>query len=130
MSVDNRPAREIWASSNDKLSKLENHELEHYRLLKQYEDQIRFICDRLRETREERRKFFDEQLPEILRRLRDEAYVDEAALPEWRDMLTTQMGRSFEMSESLLSRYVMITPVEKLEKEILGLCQDNAQSQK
>ena len=85
-------------------------------ILKKYEDQVRFIWEKLESIREERVTFMSETIPEIKKTLEEQQISKEHA-EEWMDSLTRDMNRSLNISEKLLNDFYVAT-ADELRKEI------------
>ena len=85
-------------------------------ILKKYEDQVRFIWEKLKSIREERVTFMSETIPEIRKTLEEQQISKEHA-EEWMNSLTRDMNRSLNISEKLLNDFYVAT-ADELRKEI------------
>ncbi len=71
-------------------------------LIREYKDEFDYVQNSLKELREEERKFYKEDLPEIIDVLKADD-VREEARQVWVDELKENMEKSFKMSEELLN---------------------------
>ena len=85
-------------------------------ILKKYEDQVRFIWEKLESIREERVTFMSETIPEIKKTLEAQQISKEYA-DEWMASLTRDMNRSLNISEELLNDFY-VAKADELRKEI------------
>lgn len=84
------------------LYEYEKHYLE---MVKKYSQEIKFIEDMLSDFRKEQERFYSETLPDIIKKLNQDAGVDEAMKKLWLNRLTTNIERSFTLSETLINDY-------------------------
>ena len=84
------------------LYEYEKHYLE---MLKKYSDEIRFIQDMLARFRNEQELFYHKLLPDISKKLSEDAGIDDEMKKIWLNRLTTNIERSFSLSETLINDY-------------------------
>lgn len=86
------------------LYEYEKHYLE---MLKKYSDEIKFIQDMLSDFRAEQTKFYEQVLPNIIDKLNSDEGIDAEMKRTWLNRLSTNMERSFNLSESLINDYAV-----------------------
>ena len=74
-------------------------------MLKKYSDEIRFIQDMLARFRNEQELFYHKLLPDISKKLSADAGIDDEMKKIWLNRLTTNIERSFSLSETLINDY-------------------------
>lgn len=84
------------------LYEYEKHYLE---MIRKYRDEIEFIQNLLKEYREEYTEFYENTLPEIKNKMIEDVCIDDEMKKVWLSRLTTNMERSFGLSESLINDY-------------------------
>lgn len=85
---------------------LYDYEKHYMELVRKYGNEIQFISDMLQNFRKEQELFYKETLPEIKEKLsQDSAGVDEEMKRVWLQRLTTNIDRSFGLSETLINGY-------------------------
>lgn len=84
------------------LYEYEKHYLE---MVKKYSEEIKFIQDMLIEFREEQEMFYNQVLPEIIDKLNKEDGIDDEMKRIWLKRLSTNIERSFSLSETLINDY-------------------------
>lgn len=84
------------------LYEYEKHYLE---MIKKYSEEIKFIQDMLVEFREEQETFYDNVLPDIIDKLKRDDGIDEEMKKIWLERLSTNIERSFKLSETLINDY-------------------------
>ena len=108
---------------NPTLEELRKYQKHHMELLKNYGEQVAFMDKMLRDCREERKKFFAEDLPKISKKLTDE-HVDDAIRKEWLTRLEKAMEHSFKESDRLVSAFAVQKADEfreAMEEKLKGL---------
>lgn len=81
------------------------YEKHYMELVRKYSQEIKFIEDMLRDFREEQTKFYEESLPEITRKLNEDKGIDDEMKKVWLKRLSTNVNRSFSLSETLITDY-------------------------
>ena len=81
------------------------YEKHYMELVKKYEPQITMIADMLSNFRKEQELFYKEVLPEIISKLNQDKGIDEEMKKVWLKRLTTNIDRSFALSETLINDY-------------------------
>lgn len=102
---------------------LRKYQKHHMEMLRQYGNEIDFLDKKLRDCREERKKFFTEDLPNISRTLSEE-HIDEAIREEWLARLEIAMEHSFKESDKLIAAFAVQKADEfreALEEKLKGL---------
>lgn len=84
------------------LYEYEKHYLE---MVRKYSQEIKFIEDMLSDSRREQETFYSKTLPDIINKLNQDAGVDEDMKKVWLNRLTTNIQRSFTLSETLIKNY-------------------------
>lgn len=84
------------------LYEYEKHYLE---MIKKYSEEIKFIQDMLVGFREEQETFYYKVLPDIIDKLNRDDGVDEEMKRIWLRRLSTNIERSFNLSETLINDY-------------------------
>ncbi len=84
---------------------LYDYEKHYMELVRKYSQEITFIEDMLRKFREEQTFFYDETLPKITQKLKDDPGVDKEMSKMWLERLTANMDRSFSLSETLINEF-------------------------
>lgn len=85
---------------------LYDYEKHYMELVKKYASEIKMVADMLCDLRKEQEIFYKETLPEIIEKLNQDAGIDEEMRNVWLKRLTTNMDRSFGLSETLINDYV------------------------
>ena len=80
------------------------YERHYLSLLRDYQQEIDFINNKLKEYREEQLAFFDEKLPSIKKKLENEN-IDSEVINAWIMQLVSNMNRSFSVSEKLITEF-------------------------
>lgn len=83
-----------------------DYEKHYMELVKKYASEIKMVDDMLRDFRKEQEIFYKETLPEIIEKLNQDAGIDEEMKEVWLKRLTTNIDRSFGLSETLINHYV------------------------
>lgn len=86
------------------LYEYEKHYLE---MIKRNSQEIKFIEDMLSNFRKEQETFYIKTLPEIIKKLSEDDGIDDEMQKIWLNRLTTNMERSFSMSENLINNYTI-----------------------
>lgn len=84
------------------LYEYEKHYLE---MVRKYSQEIKFIEDMLSDFRREQETFYSNTLPDIINKLNQEGGVDKEMKKVWLNRLTTNIERSFTLSETLINDY-------------------------
>jgi hypothetical protein len=84
------------------LYEYEKHYLE---MLKRYSSEIKFIQDMLAGFRKEQEEFYYQLLPDISQKLNNDDGIDNEMKKIWLNRLTTNIERSFNLSETLINDY-------------------------
>lgn len=84
------------------LYEYEKHYLE---MVRKYSQEIKFIEDMLSNFRREQETFYSKTLPDIINKLNQDVGVDEEMKKVWLNRLTTNIERSFILSETLINDY-------------------------
>lgn len=82
-----------------------DYEKHYMELVRKYSPEISMIVDMLRNFRKEQEQFYKETLPEIIAKLNEDVGIDEEMKRVWLKRLTTNMDRSFGLSETLINDY-------------------------
>lgn len=117
---DDDSPRKVKDPTLEELRKYQKH---HMEMLKNYGEQVAFLDKMLRDCREERKKFFAEDLPKISKKLTDE-HVDDAIRREWLTRLEKAMEHSFKESDRLVSAFAVQKADEfreAMEEKLKGL---------
>lgn len=86
------------------LYEYEKHYLE---MIKKYSGEIKFIQNMLVEFRKEQENFYNQMLPEIIDKLNKDKGIDEEMRRVWLTRLSTNIERSFNLSETLINDYTI-----------------------
>lgn len=86
------------------LYEYEKHYLE---MVRKYSQEIKFIEDMLSNFRREQETFYSKALPDIINKLNQDVGVDEEMKKVWLNRLTTNIERSFTLSETLINDYAI-----------------------
>lgn len=81
------------------------YERSYMELLKRYKNEIQEIEGMMRTLREERCRFYEEQLPAIQKEMKQDGVSCEIGC-EWLAELRTNVEKSFQISEKLIEHYV------------------------
>lgn len=84
------------------LYEYEKHYLE---MVRKYSQDIKFIEDMLSNFRREQETFYSKTLPDIINKLNQDVGVDEEMKKVWLNRLSTNIERSFTLSETLINDY-------------------------
>ena len=118
--LDDDGSKKVKNPTLDDLRKYQKH---HMDMLEAHMEQIAFIDKLLRICREERTKFFMEDLAVIRKKLTEE-HIDKAVQDEWLVRLEKAMSHSFEESEKLASAFAVQKADEfreTMEEKLKGL---------
>lgn len=85
---------------------LYDYEKHYMELVKKYASEIQMIVDMLHDFRKEQEIFYKETLPVIIEKLNQDDGIDEDMKKTWLKRLTTNIDRSFGLSETLINDYV------------------------
>lgn len=85
---------------------LYDYEKHYMELVKKYGLEIKMVADMLSDFRKEQEIFYQETLPEIIDKLNQDTGIDEEMKKVWLTRLTTNIDRSFGLSETLINEYV------------------------
>lgn len=88
-------------SANHTLNELYECQNKYVQLVREYQPEINYIEQCLKELREEKKSFYEKELPEILNILGSDG-VKEENREIWVEELRDSMERSFHMSQNLL----------------------------
>lgn len=86
---------------------LYDYEKHYMKLVREYSAEISMIEDMLSDFRKEQERFYKEDLPEIIVKLNQDVGIDEEMRNVWLKRLTTNMDRSFRLSETLINDFVI-----------------------
>lgn len=89
---------------NSKGEVLKAYEECHAKLLRDYNDEIIEITEKLSELRKERLEFYESTLLQIKMRMEEEG-VSEEAITEWLERLINNMENSFRVSENIIKSF-------------------------
>lgn len=84
---------------------LYEYEKHYMELIRKYGEEIQFIQDLLAKQREEYVTFYEKTLPDIRKKLTEDEGIDEEMRRVWLNRLTTNVERSFSLSETLINDY-------------------------
>lgn len=82
------------------------YEKHYMELVREYKSEIEFIEDMLKTFRAEQTKFYEETLPKISRSMTEDQSVDDEMKKIWLNRLSTNLDRSYLISEKLINDYV------------------------
>lgn len=85
---------------------LYDYEKHYMELVKKHGPEIKMVADMLSDYRKEQEIFYKQTLPEIIEKLNQDAGIDEEMKNVWLKRLTTNIDRSFGLSETLINDYV------------------------
>ena len=86
---------------------LYDYEKHYLEMLNKYSSEIEFIQDMLHDFREEQTRFYEESLPNIAEKLENDEGIDDEMKRIWLNRLSSNMERSFNLSESLINDYAI-----------------------
>ncbi len=84
---------------------LYDYEKHYMELLRKYSTEITMITSMLGDFRKEQELFYNETLPQIVAKLKQDASIDDEMRNIWLKRLTTNIDRSFGLSETLINDY-------------------------
>lgn len=84
---------------------LYDYEKHYMELVRKYSPEISMISDMLSNFRAEQEQFYNEILPQIVDKLNQDAGIDDEMRNVWLRRLTTNVDRSFGLSETLINDY-------------------------
>lgn len=90
---------------DDKIQALYEYEEHYLKLISKHKDEITFIASLAEKLRQERLKFFKEDLPAISSQLEKDG-VDGNIRQEWLNRLEQDMSNSFHMSDNVLKEFI------------------------
>lgn len=90
------------ANRPETLMAYEKHYME---LLRRYKDEIRQIEEMMQNLREERKHFYEDELPAIRKKMEMDEVSPEIRA-KWLDAVQTNVEKSFKISEELIEHYV------------------------
>lgn len=82
-----------------------DYEKHYMELVKKYSPEIKMIADMLSDFRKEQEIFYKQTLIEIIEKLNQDRGIDEEMKSLWLKRLTTNIDRSFGLSETLINDY-------------------------
>lgn len=82
------------------------YEKHYMELVREYSSEIKFIQDMLTAFRAEQTKFYEETLPKISHSMTEDQSVDDEMKKVWLNRLSTNLDRSYLISEKLINDYV------------------------
>lgn len=82
-----------------------DYEKHYMELVRKYAPEISMIANMLSDFRKEHELFYKEILPEIIVKLNQDSGIDEEMKNVWLKRLTTNIDRSFALSETLVNDY-------------------------
>lgn len=85
---------------------LYDYEKHYMELVRKYSSEITMIADMLEKLRKEQVQFYNETLPQITAKLNNEEAIDDEMKKVWLNRLTTNVNRSFGLSETLINDFV------------------------
>ena len=84
---------------------LYDYEKHYMELVRKYSPEISMIANMLSDFRNEQECFYKEILPQIAAKLNQDVGIDDEMRKLWLKRLTTNMDRSFGLSETLINDY-------------------------
>ena len=96
-------SREHQQSSFEDIAAYEEH---YMRLLKKYEPEIQAVSEMLTAIRDERKRFYEYELPSIKKAMIADDVLSKECMAEWLTELQSNMEHSFQLSESLIQHYI------------------------
>lgn len=84
---------------------LYDYEKHYMELVRKYSPEISMLSGMLSDFRAEQERFYNETLPQIVDKLNQDAGIDDEMRSVWLRRLTTNMDRSFGLSETLINNY-------------------------
>ena len=92
----------------------------YLKLLSEHSNEISFILNKIKDLRDERLKFFDTDLKNIIQKLKNDDAIDKNNLDIWLNDFVNSMNRSFDDSEILLKTYCC-DKIEEFEEKIQNI---------
>ena len=102
---------------NQTIQILYDYEKHYMELVKKYSDEIRMIDNLLKSLRAEKVNFYKQEVPIIIETLKKEEFIDETIINQWIDRLSSDIERSFLISERLIETY-LTKSIEDFEQAI------------
>lgn len=93
------------SKKNPSIQVLYDYEKHYMELVKKYSTEISMIEKMLCDFRHEQEEFYKDTLPQIIERLNQDSGVDHEMVEIWLQRLTTNIDRSFGLSETLINDY-------------------------
>lgn len=90
---------------NQSIQVLYDYEKHYMELVRKFSTEISMIAGMLRDFRNEQEQFYKEVLPQIADKLKQDAGIDAEMRNVWLKRLTTNIDRSFGLSETLINDY-------------------------
>lgn len=90
---------------NPSIQVLYDYEKHYMELVRKYSPEISMIAGMLSDFRKEQEQFYNEVLPQIVVKLNQDVGIDAEMRNIWLKRLTTNMDRSFGLSETLINDY-------------------------
>lgn len=90
---------------NPSIQVLYDYEKHYMELVRKFSPEITMIAGMLSDFRNEQEQFYKEVLPQIIDKLNNDAGVDAEMRNIWLKRLTTNIDRSFGLSETLINDY-------------------------
>lgn len=84
---------------------LYDYEKHYMELVRKFSPEISMIAGMLSDFRKEQERFYKEVLPQIAEKLNQDAGIDAEMRNIWLKRLTTNVDRSFGLSETLINDY-------------------------
>ena len=84
---------------------LYDYEKHYMELVRKYSHEISFVSNMIKSLRDEQTQFYNEILPNIIKRLNEDKGIDVDMKKIWIKRLTTNIDRSFTLSENLINDY-------------------------
>lgn len=81
------------------------YEKHYMELVREYSSEIKFIEDMLKAFRAEQTQFYEKTLPQISRSMTEDQSVDDEMKKVWLNRLSTNLDRSYLISEKLINDY-------------------------
>lgn len=90
---------------NPSIQVLYDYEKHYMELVRKYSSEISMIAGMLSDFRKEQEQFYNEVLPQIVVKLNQDVGIDAEMRDVWLKRLTTNIDRSFGLSETLINDY-------------------------
>ena len=90
---------------NPSIQVLYDYEKHYMELVRKYSPEISMIAGMLSDFRKEQEQFYNEVLPQIVVKLNQAVGIDAEMRDVWLKRLTTNIDRSFGLSETLINDY-------------------------